>query len=195
MKPIAIFNVDRGPNKNPQYKIVIQIAIHHCVFHILDGVLVATNVTGRSAFNRVERKMPPLSKELSGLILPHDHFGTHLDSSGRTIDVDSDFFFLHAGKVLGEIWSYLVIEKFPCVTEYMDPCNSKIRKSDLVQQNQKWFDSHVRTSQYFTQIVKCQNDSCCSKPRSSYSSVVTGRFISPPPPFSQTSEGVKIQER
>ena len=30
--------------------------------------------------------MAPLSRELSGLILPHEHFGTHLDADGRTID-------------------------------------------------------------------------------------------------------------
>ena len=86
VKPIVIFTVDGGPDENPRYKKVIQIAIHHFVNHNLGGLFVATNAPGRSAFNRVERKMAPFSKELSGLILPHDHFGTHLDNSGRTID-------------------------------------------------------------------------------------------------------------
>ena len=27
-----------------------------------------------------------MSKELSGVILPHDHFGTHLDHNNKTID-------------------------------------------------------------------------------------------------------------
>ncbi|KZR95977.1 Uncharacterized protein APZ42_009943, partial [Daphnia magna] len=86
VKPIVIFTVDGGPDENPRYQKVIQIAIHHFVNHNLDGLFVATHAPGRSAFNRVERKMAPLSKELSGLILPHDHFGTHLVNSGRTID-------------------------------------------------------------------------------------------------------------
>jgi hypothetical protein len=67
---------------------VIDVAVHHFLSHDLDGFFVATNAPGRSAFNRVERKMAPLSRELSSLILPHDHFGTHLDNQRRTIDLD-----------------------------------------------------------------------------------------------------------
>lgn len=52
--------------------------------------MVATNAPGRSAFNRVERRMAPLSKELSGVILEHDHYGSHLDNQGRTVDVDKE---------------------------------------------------------------------------------------------------------
>ena len=29
--------------------------------------------------------MAPLSKELAGIVLPHDSFGTHLDENGKTI--------------------------------------------------------------------------------------------------------------
>ena len=29
--------------------------------------------------------MSNLSKELSGFILPHDHFGTHLDNNNNTV--------------------------------------------------------------------------------------------------------------
>ena len=31
-------------------------------------------------------KMAPLSKALSGILLPHETFGTHLDLSRKTID-------------------------------------------------------------------------------------------------------------
>lgn len=54
--------------------------------HNLDAPFIAQNTPGRSAFNRVERRMAPLSKELAGVILPHDHFGSHFDSQNRTID-------------------------------------------------------------------------------------------------------------
>jgi hypothetical protein len=30
--------------------------------------------------------MAPLSRELSGLIIPHDNFGSHLDDQWKTID-------------------------------------------------------------------------------------------------------------
>lgn len=32
--------------------------------------------------------MAQLSDQLSGLILQHDFFGSHLDSRGRTVDAD-----------------------------------------------------------------------------------------------------------
>jgi hypothetical protein len=140
--------------------------------------------------------MAPLSKELSDLISPHDDFGTHLDNSGRTIDDELEENFLeHAGRVLAKIWSNLVVDKFPCVAKYVNPSNSEIFLSNIVNQDQNWFDVQVKTNQYFTQIVKCQDESCCSKPRSSYFSIVPGRFLPPPLPISQTSEGLKIPER
>ena len=54
----------------------------------MDALFIATNAPGRSAFNRVERMMAPLSKELAGLILPYDHFERHLDGQGNTIDTE-----------------------------------------------------------------------------------------------------------
>ena len=65
----------------------------------------------------------------------------------------------------------------------------------LLSRDQKWYDVHVQSSQYMTQIVKCSDNKCCSKPRSSYFSVVTDRFLPPPLPIVQTSEGLKIPER
>lgn len=55
------------------------VAVHNFVRYNFDAVFVATNAPGRSAFNRVERRMPPLSKQLSGIII-HDTLGNHLDS-------------------------------------------------------------------------------------------------------------------
>ena len=37
---------------------------------------------------RVERRMAPLSHDVAGVILPHDTFGTNLDSKADTIDKD-----------------------------------------------------------------------------------------------------------
>ena len=47
---------------------------------------IYTNSLGYSTYNRVERRMAPFSKELSGLVFPLDSCGTHLDDSGRTVD-------------------------------------------------------------------------------------------------------------
>ena len=61
---------------------------------------LATNAPGRSAFNRVERRMVKLSKALSGVILEHDKYGNHLDAKGVTIDQDLEL------KKLSIRWSH-----------------------------------------------------------------------------------------
>ena len=52
----------------------------------MDAFFLATNAPGRSAFNRVERRMVKFSKELSGAVLPHDNFGYHQNAKGETIN-------------------------------------------------------------------------------------------------------------
>ena len=48
--------------------------------------------------------MVPLSKDLAGIVLPHDSFGTHLDENGKTIvDVKEMENFRKAGETLSEI--------------------------------------------------------------------------------------------
>ena len=49
---------------------------------------LAANAPGRNAFHRVERRMVKLSKELGGVILKHDKFGSHLDAKGVAVDKD-----------------------------------------------------------------------------------------------------------
>ena len=120
IKPIVVFTVDGGPDENPRYQKVIEVAIHHFCKHNLDALFIATNAPGRSAFNRVERRMAPLSRELSGVILPHEHYGSHLDSQGRTINEDLEKTnFRFAGETLAEIWSHVTIDKFATVAEYV----------------------------------------------------------------------------
>lgn len=79
-------SVDGGPDENPRYEKTIKVAIHHFNKLNLDALFVATNAPGRSAFNRVERRMAPLSRELSGVILPHEYFGSHLNAQQETVD-------------------------------------------------------------------------------------------------------------
>ena len=52
----------------------------------------------------------------TGLILPHDSFGTHLDSQRRTIDEElEERNFAKAGEILGEVWSELLLDGHPVV--------------------------------------------------------------------------------
>ena len=68
-----IVTVDGSPEENPRYTNTINCATDYFIEHDLDAYFVATNAPGRSAFNRVEKRMSDLSKELSGVILPNDH--------------------------------------------------------------------------------------------------------------------------
>ena len=54
----------------------------------LDALIHGVNTAGLSAFNPLERRMAPLSHNLAGIILPHNHFGDHIDSSAKTIKKD-----------------------------------------------------------------------------------------------------------
>ena len=191
-KPIMIITVDGGPDENPRYNKTITCAIDYFCTNKLDALFVATNAPGRSAFNRVERRMAPLSHDIAGVVLPHDHFGSHLNSKGETIDKEMEIQnFSYAGKILAEIWSNTVIDGNSVVAEYIDP----IDRSDInvIEKSALWKKQHVQESQYFLQIVKCKDNACCEVPRSSYFSVLNGQFLPPPLPLVQSADGLQCK--
>lgn len=193
VKPIIMFTVDGGPDENPRYPKVINVAIHHFLKHDVDALFIATNAPGRSAFNRVERRMAILSRELSGVILPHNHFGNHLDEKLRTNDHELEKQnFKFAGETLSQIWSSVIFDNFSTVAEFIEPDKSEIPQKNILSRNSEWFSKHVQTSQYCTQIIKCDDQNCCAKPRSSYFTVMNKkRFLPPPIPLIQTNIGIK----
>eukprot|EP00731_Ephydatia_muelleri_P009113 Em0004g1451a len=106
VKPVLIITVDGGPDENPRYQ-------EKCI-------------------QPFERRMAPLSKELSGLILPHDKYGSHLNDQGLTIDTDlKKKNFAFAGSTLAEIWSQTVVDSHPIVVEYIDPELSELKPETL----------------------------------------------------------------
>lgn len=126
------------------------MAIAHFQKYDLDAVFLATNAPGRSAYNRVERRMAPLSRELSGLILPHNHFGSHLDDKGATVDTELEKRnFEHAGKILAEIWSNTEIDGHQTLARYIDP-NEKSRQIPKVTPD--WRTRHIREGHYSLQV-------------------------------------------
>ena len=46
----------------------------------------STHAPGQSSFNPMERGMAPLSSKLARIVLPIDHYGTHLNSQGKVIN-------------------------------------------------------------------------------------------------------------
>ena len=100
-KPVLILRPDGGPDLNPRH-LKNQNAYGKLFIDLnLDALLVALHPEGWSAFNPVERRMAPLSRELIGVIFEHQHFGKHLNSAKVTIDVELEKKnFAYAGKAL-----------------------------------------------------------------------------------------------
>ena len=157
-------------------------------------MFVATNAPGRSAFNRVERRMAPLSHELAGLVLPYDFYGSHLNESGETIDPELETKnFEFAGNTLAEVWSKLVIDDFPVHAIYVTPPVENDEAEDIKEAEEidiEWRTNHVRESQYCLQIVKCDDPECCSPFRSSLRKVLKDRFLPPPLKLYQNADGL-----
>lgn len=153
VKPVLIIISDGGPDENPRYDKVKRCAISHFKKFNLDAVFLATNAPGRSAFNRVERRMAPLSKELSGVILPHERYGSHLNSNGETVDVALEKQnFKHAGEVLSEIWNRLEFDGHKTFSEYIDPDKEELET--IEEHSPEWCARHVREGHYFFQVRK-----------------------------------------
>ncbi|UJR25996.1 hypothetical protein I4U23_007343 [Adineta vaga] len=122
VKPIVIITVDGGPDENPRFPKTLVAAIRKFRKYNLDTLFVLTHAPGQSAYNVVERRMAPLSHDLAGLILPHDHFGTHLNDSGVTVNHELERInFRKAGEVLAEVWCGSIIDEYPVVAEYINP--------------------------------------------------------------------------
>ena len=104
---VMIVTVDGDPDENPRF---INCAIDYFNEYNLDAYFVATNAPGKSAFNQVEPRMSNLSKELSGVILPHDYFSTHLDNTNNIVYKELEpKNFEHAGEILAKTLVKLVI--------------------------------------------------------------------------------------
>ena len=69
---------DGGPDETPRFPKTIAAAIEIFKSANLDWMFVASEAPGHSAYSYVERRMVPLSRDLSGVILPHDHYDSHL---------------------------------------------------------------------------------------------------------------------
>lgn len=188
VKPIVIITVDGGPDENPRYPKTLNAAYKLFTEHSLDALFIACHAPGHSAYNAVERRMAPLSRDLSGLILPHDHFGSHLDRRGRTTDADLEKAnFKKAGEILAEVWSQAVIDGFHVHAQYIEPLSTSTTPSAPTA---KWCWKHVQQSQYFLQVVKCNDITCCGHRRTNYNEVVPNRFIPAPVPFVNYEGGI-----
>ncbi|CAG8713601.1 3277_t:CDS:2, partial [Racocetra persica] len=113
-KPVVVLLSDGGPDENPWYRKTIQMMIEHFDKYDLDTIIVAYFAPHQSASNPVERQIAPLSHDLAGVILPHDIFGTYLDTQLRTNNEELEKCnFKAAEDVLTSVWENTIIDSYP----------------------------------------------------------------------------------
>lgn len=151
-KPIMILLVDGGPDEGPRFPKTLKYAAVNFKRCNFDALFVATHAPGQSASNPVERRMAPLSKDLCGVILPHDVYGSHLNKSGKTVDIELEKKnFKKCGELLADLWSERVIDGYPVVAEYVSPEENKRSKLKRVDSTDET-DTSGKTFE-----IKCQN--------------------------------------
>ncbi|KAF6207031.1 hypothetical protein GE061_018269 [Apolygus lucorum] len=188
LKPVLMLTVYGGPDESPRYPKAIHQAVHMFKKYDLDAFYMSVPAPGKSACNKVERRLAPLSRELFGVVLPHDPFGSHLNDSGAIVDLEMETRnFEYAANVLCETWSRFVIDGHPVVVEYVAH-----KGEDLNFENSLWYTNHVRESQYFLQIVKCGDVSCCAPLRSNLKNVLPTGFFPGPYPLKRSPAGLLI---
>ena len=159
VKPVLIKSVDRGPDENPRYENNKKMACKTFVDFNLDCLIEVTQAPGHSAFNRAERKMFHLSKEMSGLVLPHDTYGSHL-VNGKTVDDELEIKnFQAAGETLCGIWNNLVVDGYPTKAEYIS--SDVLESTKNYEVSSMYRSQHILETQYMTVILKCTNSDCC----------------------------------
>lgn len=137
-----------------------------------------------------QRRIAPLSRFLAGIILSYESYGSHLNSQGVTIDAAREKSnFERAGETLAEVWNEAIIDQFPVLAEW----RGGVRADTPAYPSQAWLAMHVRASQYFLQIVKCDDEECCAAPTSSLKTILQDRFFPAPLPVVNT-EGISISD-
>ena len=195
MKPIVFISVDGGPYETPKNQQVLAVWARQFENHNLDAVFVLTHAPGSSAYNPVERRMAPLSKDTAGIILPFDTFGSHLHAAKKTIDINLEIKnFKAAGKILAEIWSESVIDNHPVVASYTS-ITGKEHDEVVFHKSEEWKAQHVRQSQYMLQIIKSSDSSCCKPWRINYPMLFPKRFLPAAVPISTSDNGLKIDPK
>ena len=122
--------------------------------------------------------MAPLSAAMTGVILPHDNFGSPLDASGNTADAELEMKnFQKAGELLCELWNDGQIDNHIVKCTYHSPTDESMEIEPLTT---KWVENHCSISQYCLQMAKCHDLSCCKEPRCDSKTIIQGRFLSGP---------------
>ncbi|CAG8820678.1 40192_t:CDS:2 [Gigaspora margarita] len=197
---IQDLEMDGEPDKNPRHlKNIKSYCLLFQKFN-LDDLTVRTNAPGQSKYNPVERGMTTLSCKLAGVVLPIDHFGTHLNSQSKVINPELALKnFKYAGEALCDIWRHDLIFGKNVNAQYIEEFTTSFKNlqfegtdkekiEELERQNKEtqkknqktsqknddltecfiswlWIERYCNLYQYFLDIKRCTDTSCCGPPR------------------------------
>ena len=146
LKPIMIVIIDGGVDENARYAKTIKCAINYFTTQESGGFFLATNVPCRSAFNGIESLMAKFSQKLSGTVLSHNKFESHLNSKGETIDSELEKInSMLTGQIFTEIWSGMMIAGHPVLTENIN----EEAEEEILKKSLEWKSNDICESQYF----------------------------------------------
>ncbi|CAF2717357.1 unnamed protein product [Rotaria sp. Silwood2] len=152
-KPIVVINIDSCDlENNTRYIKTLTAAIDKFKKYNLDALIIINQASGQALSNVVERRLSPMAQDLAGLILPHDHFGTHLNDAGLTqhAELEKENFKL-TGDVLAEVWSLNVLDEYPVVAEYINP-------SPMIDEQLQMADSVLALNSIIDQVSIQENE-------------------------------------
>lgn len=138
--------------------------------------------------------MAPLSRALVGLILDYAHFGSHLNSSKKTIDENLERRnFDWAQKKLAEVFSQVTVDGIKVVSEAIAPEKPATKATKfggaLKKKDREFLHKHSQESSLAFQLFKCNDRRCCKKLRSNYKQYFQSGRIPVPVLFKKTSSG------
>ena len=159
LKRILLLRADNGPDEAPRNPTTQKSMIRLFVKLKLAYLFLISLPAGLSPYNPVERRMKYLSSEMTGTILDHEQFGSHLNANRETVNPELELKnFKHCGEHLSKLFNEMVYDGFPSDARYVDPEEKPEPFQDMTGE---WESVHVRRSKYCLQIVMCNDPECC----------------------------------
>ena len=166
-KKVLVLRSDNSPDEAPRNPSTQKKMIQLFIKFDLVMLVLASLPAGYSLFNPCERRMAPLSKVLTGVLLDHKHYGSHLNSQKQTVDGVLEIRnFKYAGDRLAQLFGHMVYDKHKTYARYVDPPAvrgiQELPTSCMpVDVNAEWIQSHVVCSKYLLQNIACDIPTCC----------------------------------
>ena len=133
-----------GPDENLRFPKSLDFAIQYFQKFNLDALLISAHTLGLSTYNQVERRVATLSKALSGVLLLHETFVTHLDSLRKTIDTNLE---KHNFKAAGLTTSLLRLMMLKMLQKIPKVCmrNGPACTAEFLSTYHKLFDAMIQS--------------------------------------------------